>query len=491
MFERYTEKARRVIFFAFYEASQLGSPYIETEHVLLGILREDKALTNRFLRSHAAVESIRKEIEAHTVIREKVSTSVPLPLSNDCKRVLAYAAEEAEQLAHQHIGTGHLMLGLLRDDQSFAAGLLHERGVSLSTAREELSRVPYVSEKRPTGGTSAEFLRDLTGAAIGRQLDPLFGREQELDAIIEILCSRTWNNPVLVGEPGVGKTVIVEGLAQRIADGEVPPFLADKRILALDVPLIVAGSRPRGQLDENLMVILKEAMASQNAILFIDDLQTLMRTEAVEGFPGAENILPATLLSGEVQCICETTTEYKEAVQKTSWFRRRARIVDVLPLTEADALRVLHGLKEQYEKYHQVTYTDDALKYAVTYSSRFMPDRYLPAKAVEILDAAGTRAKLRLSPLSGEVSEVRKRIRFILHRMESAIANHEFEKARSYSDEERKERDNLRALLEKHHLNESDTGVVGRDDIEQVVSQWTGISVASIRGEGTSEAQSG
>src|ERR1700728_3457910 len=234
MFERYTEKARRVIFFARYEASQFGSPYIETEHLLLGLLREDKQLTNRFLRSHASV-AIRKQIEAHTTIREKVSTSVDLPLSNECKRVLAYAAEEAERLGHKHIGTQHLLLGLLREEKCFAAEILQERGLKLAAIREELARV--TQEKAPTqarqreSSLPAECSRALTQSAMDSQLDPLVGRDGELERVIQILCRRTKNNPVLIGEPGVGKTAIVEGLAQRIADGEVPSFLADKRVL--------------------------------------------------------------------------------------------------------------------------------------------------------------------------------------------------------------------------------------------------------------------
>src|SRR6201996_4013438 len=271
MFERYTEKARRVIFFARYEASQFGSPYIETEHLLLGLLREDKALTNRFLRSHASVESIRKQIEGHTTIREKVSTSVDLPLSNECKRVLAYAAEEAERLSHKHIGTEHLLLGLLREEKCFAAEILHERGLRLVAIREELQRTTQEKAAPARSRESsllAEFSRDLTQAAMDSQLDPLVGREGEVDRVIQILCRRTKNNPVLIGEPGVGKTAIVEGLAQRIADGEVPSFLADKRILALDLSLIVAGTKYRGQFEERLKTIMKELMESQNSIIF-------------------------------------------------------------------------------------------------------------------------------------------------------------------------------------------------------------------------------
>jgi ATP-dependent Clp protease ATP-binding subunit ClpC len=280
MFERYTEKARRVIFFARYEASQFGSPYIETEHLLLGLLREDKALTNRFLRSHASVESIRKQIEGHTTIREKVSTSVDLPLSNECKRVLAYAAEEAERLSHKHIGTEHLLLGLLREEKCFAAEILHERGLKLLAIREELARATQEkappSQRNRESSLLAEFSRDLTQAAMDSQLDPLVGRDQELERVVQILCRRTKNNPVLIGEPGVGKTAIVEGLAQRISDRDVPSFLADKRVLALDLSLIVAGTKYRGQFEERLKTIMKELMENQNSIIFIDELHTLM-----------------------------------------------------------------------------------------------------------------------------------------------------------------------------------------------------------------------
>src|SRR5262245_44833696 len=283
MFERYTEKARRVIFFARYEASQFGSPYIETEHLLLGLLREDKALTNRFLRSHASsVESIRKQIEGHTTIREKVSTSVDLPLSNECKRVLAYAAEEAERLSHKHIGTEHLLLGVLREEKCFAAEILHERGLRLSAIREELARSTQEKAPAQRSGSSressllAEFSRDLTQAAMDSQLDPLVGREGEVERVVQILCRRTKNNPVLIGEPGVGKTAIVEGLAQRIADGDVPSFLAEKRILGLDLSLIVAGTKYRGQFEERLKTIMKELMENQNCIIFIDELHTLV-----------------------------------------------------------------------------------------------------------------------------------------------------------------------------------------------------------------------
>ena len=494
MFERYTEKARRVIFFARYEASQFGSPYIETEHLLLGLLREDKALTNRFLRSHASVESIRKQIEGHTTIREKVSTSVDLPLSNECKRVLAYAAEEAERLSHKHIGTEHLLLGLLREEKCFAAEILQERGLRLPAIREELQRT--TQEKVPSsqggkgqrGETSmlAEFSRDLTQSAMDQQLDPLVGRDSEVDRVIQILCRRTKNNPVLIGEPGVGKTAIVEGLAQKIADGEVPSFLADKRVLALDLSLIVAGTKYRGQFEERLKTIMKELMENQNSIVFIDELHTLVGAGSAEGSLDAANILKPALSRGEIQCIGATTpAEYRKSIEKDRSLERRFQAVKVPPPNEDDAIKIIMGIKDKYEKFHAVSYTDDAITFSVSHSSRYIPDRFLPDKAIDLIDEAGARVKLRQTSLPEELTEVQKRIKFIVHRMENAIANHEFEKARFYSDEERKERENLRALRDKYHLDDSSAGIVTREDIEDVVSRWTGVPITSLKEEET------
>jgi ATP-dependent Clp protease ATP-binding subunit ClpC len=496
MFERYTEKARRVIFFARYEASQFGSPYIETEHLLLGLLREDKALTNRFLRSHASVESIRKQIEQHTTVREKVSTSVDLPLSNECKHVLAYAAEEAERLSHKHIGTEHLLLGLLREEKCFAAEILMERGLRLPAIREELQRTTQEKPAAASGGKQqrqqqeqsmlAEFSRDLTQAASEQSLDPLVGRDFEVERVIQILCRRTKNNPVLIGEPGVGKTAIVEGLAQKIADGEVPSFLADKRVLSLDLSLIVAGTKYRGQFEERLKTIMKELMESQNSIVFIDELHTLVGAGSAEGSLDAANILKPALSRGEIQCIGATTpAEYRKSIEKDRSLERRFQAVKVPPPNEEDAIKIIMGIKERYEKFHAVSYTDDAISFSVAHSNRYIPDRFLPDKAIDLIDEAGARVKLRQTTLPEELTEVQKRIKFIVHRMENAIANHEFEKARFYSDEERKERDNLRALRDKYHLDESSSGIVTREDIEDVVSRWTGVPITSIKEEET------
>jgi ATP-dependent Clp protease ATP-binding subunit ClpC len=487
MFERYTEKARRVIFFARYEASQFGSPCIETEHLLLGLMREDKALAARFLRSSASVESIRKQIEAHTTMREKVSTSVDLPLSHECKRVLAYGAEEAERLNHKHIGTEHLLLGLLREEKSFAADILHERGLRLSQVREEIARSgsEKMAANRPKESSLlSEFSRDLTQAATDGLLDPLVGRDYELERVIQILCRRTKNNPVLIGEPGVGKTAIVEGLAQRIADGDVPSFLSDKRILALDLSLIVAGTKYRGQFEERLKTIMKELMESQNAIIFIDELHTLVGAGSAEGSLDAANILKPALSRGEIQCIGATTpAEYRKSIEKDRSLERRFQAVKVPPPDEKDAIRILFGIKERYEKFHAVAYTDESIENAVHTSVRFIPDRFLPDKAIDLIDEAGARVKLRQTTLPGEVADIQKRIKFIVHRMENAIANHEFEKARFYSDEERKERENLRVLRDKYNLDDTSTGVVTKDDIEEVVARWTGVPMTAIKEE--------
>ncbi|HEV2178215.1 MAG TPA: ATP-dependent Clp protease ATP-binding subunit [Terriglobia bacterium] len=486
MFERYTEKARRVIFFARYEASQFGSPYIETEHLLLGLLREDKALTNRFLRSHTSIESIRKQIEGRTTLRDKVSTSVDLPLSQECKRVLAYAAEEAERLTNKHIGTEHLLLGLLREEKSFAAEILHERGLRLSSLREELTRQQSERPSRSAKETSllSEFSRDLTQAAVEGQLDPLVGREGELERVVQILCRRTKNNPVLIGEPGVGKTAIVEGLAQRIADGNVPSFLSDKRILALDLSLIVAGTKYRGQFEERLKTIMKELMDSQSAIIFIDELHTLVGAGSAEGSLDAANILKPALSRGEIQCIGATTpAEYRKSIERDRSLERRFQAVKVPPPDESDAIKILFGIKERYEKFHAVTYNDDALSMSVYHSSRYIPDRFLPDKAVDLIDEAGARVKLRQSSLPDEMTDVQKRIKFVVHRMENAIANKEFEKARFYNDEERKERENLRMLREKYNVDETAMGAVSREDIEEVVARWTGVPVTAIKEE--------
>lgn len=325
MFEKYTEKARRVIFFARYEASQFGSPYIETEHLLLGLLREDKALTHRFLRGHGAVETIRKQVEDRTIVREKVSTSVDLPLSNEGKRVLAYAAEEAARLSHQHIGTEHLLLGLLREENSFAAQLLKEHGIVLSKIREELAAATHESSVPASGRLPASLLTQfsvsLTQSARDEKLPPLVGREKELDRILQVLGRSTKNNPVLVGQRGIGKRTIVEGLAQRLADGTGPAFIGQGSLVALDLSLIVAAAQHSARPKEFLKLLAAEIdIAGAGTIFFFDELHALLAAGPDSGALEITLLLKKSLLEGEVRCIASAMPEeYSLARNKANW----------------------------------------------------------------------------------------------------------------------------------------------------------------------------
>jgi ATP-dependent Clp protease ATP-binding subunit ClpC len=473
MFERYTEKARRVIFFARYEASQFGQPYIETEHLMLGILREDKALTNRFLRSHASVESIRKQVAEHTVVREIVPTSVDLPLSNECKRVLAYAAEEAEQLGQKHIGTEHLLLGLLREEKCFAAQILLDRGLRLLAIREELAKWVQPSAGRgPESTPTAELFTDFVQAATDGQLVSVIGRDLELECIIEVLCSRHKRSALLVGEPGAGKTSIVEGLAQRISNAEVPSFLANKRILALEPEFIDGWAKDRQKLEE-LTRWVGTASSPSEAILFIDRLQDLFALSSKSAVSACAGIVKQALLYNRIQCIgTVNVSEYRELMKSIPWFEKHSRPVFVRPLDQEASLAVLKARESGLESFHEVTYAAEALEFAVHASASYLPERALPGKAVELLDAAGSLVKLRHGAPPGEVMEAEKSLKFVSRRFESALANHEFEKAKFYSDEERKEKENLRVLREKHQLKDS-FSVVGRDDVQEVISRWS------------------
>ena len=433
MFERYTEKARRVIFFARYEASQLGSRSIETEHILLGLLREDKALAGRFFpRAQATLDSIRKEVEGRTQKREKVSTSVELPLSDQSKRVLTHASEEADRLLNNYIGTEHILLGLLRAEDSLAADILQQRGLRLSRVRDELAGA---APEKPTTKTKeslvlTEFSRDLTEAAMNGALDPLIGRESEVERVIQILCRRTKNNPVLIGEPGVGKTAIVEGLSQRIVNGQVPSMLSDKRILALDISLIVAGTKYRGQFEERLKAIMKELAENPNFIVFVDELHTLVGAGSAEGSLDAANILKPALSRGEIQCVGATTPyEYRRSIEKDRALERRFQTIKVAPPTEQETIEIIRGIKERYEAFHQVAYTEEAILAAVYQSNRYIPDRFLPDKAIDVLDEAGARVKLDNTSLPKEVAEVQNRIKVIVHEMDAAITSKDFERA--------------------------------------------------------------
>ncbi len=486
MFERYTERARRVLFFARYEASQLGSISIETEHLLLGLIREGKGLTSRiFARSHLSLESIRKEIEGRTVFREKVSTSVEIPFSAETKRVLQFAAEEADRLLHNYIGTEHLLLGILREERSVAATILMEKGMRLNTVREDI--VALLNEKTTLTRVKetpllAEFSRDLTEAAMKNQLDPLVGRHIEIERVQQVLCRRTKNNAVLIGEPGVGKTAIVEGLAQKIVYGDVPHFLADKRILALDISLIVAGTKYRGQFEERLKAIMKELTENPNIIVFIDELHTLVGAGSAEGSLDAANILKPALSRGEIRCIGATTpSEYRKYIEKDRSLERRFQAIKVDPPNEKETIEVLMGVKDRYESFHHVEYTPEAIEAAVYQSHRYITDRFLPDKAIDLVDEAGARAKLREAGYSEEFGEINRSIRVAVEQMETAVSEKNFEKAQFFREQEVQARENLQFVREKFDVKTNTRKViVGKTEIDEVVSKWTGVPLTSI-----------
>jgi len=480
MFERYTERARRVLFFARYEASQLGSVSIETEHLLLGLIREGKGLTSRlFSRANVSLDTIRKEIEGRSVFREKVSTAVEIPFSAETKRSLQYAVEEAGRLLHNYIGTEHLLLGILHEDRSLAASILVDKGMRLSVVRDDI--VALLNEKttmpRPKEAPLlAEFSRDLTEAASKDLLDPLVGRDEELERIQQVLCRRTKNNAVLIGEPGVGKTAIVEGLAQKIVAREVPRHLADKRILALDISLVVAGTKYRGQFEERLKAIMKELSESPNIIVFIDELHTLIGAGSAEGSLDAANILKPALSRGEIRCIGATTpAEYRKYIEKDRSLERRFQAIKVDPPDEQHTIEILVGVKDRYEKFHGVEYTREAIEAAVYQSSRYISDRFLPDKAIDLVDESGARVKLRHAASGERRAVVRRTARMAVDQADmAAVAVQEYDHVRSFRDGGEDVDQRADARLAGRRI------VVGKQDIDEVVSKWTGIPLASI-----------
>jgi ATP-dependent Clp protease ATP-binding subunit ClpC len=481
MFERYTEKARRVIFFARYEASAFGSPYIETEHILLGVLREDKAFISKVLPS-VSFESIRKNVEAHAVAREPIPTSVDLPLSNECKRVLAYASEEAERLGHKHIGSEHLLLGLLREEKSFAAAMLDERGVSLKDMRKEVEAMPIVNQTPASTRAAAQgpasigdFSRDLTQAAMEGRLDPLIGREAEQEALMTILCRCFHRSVLLIGERGAGKSALVDGLAQRIAEGLVPQPLVDKRVTVIDGEVVAGWALSGPRSDERLNHAVRAMIEASDAIFFISDLERLIAAGAASRTAVINGILKHWLLRGRLVCIAACTpAEYAQLIQSAPWVRDCFTEVHVRPLDDAATRQVLESRKHHYESFHQVVYAADALDLAIGSAARYLPHKPLPGKAFELLDAAGAYVRSREGTLPLEIAESMKKLSVLRGRVQKAEDNHEFEKARFYLEEQGKEAENLESLRAKHGVTSttSYTTVTGKH-LEDVIAQWS------------------
>jgi len=485
MFERFNQHVRRSLFFARYEASRLSSHSIALQHVLLGMLREADPVFIELLRNRGIEpRELREELLGERVTIERVSTSPDLPLAEETKKALAFAVHEAESMGHSSVGSEHLVLGLLRVEESATAEYLSANGVELFQLREEVIQRGRELEAEASAQATphiAEYSRDLTMIASEGGFDPLIGREQEVERMVQILSRRTKNNPLLLGESGVGKTAIVEGLASRIFEGSVPMLLADRRILALDLSLLVAGTKYRGQFEERLKGLLKEIQDHQEIIIFIDEIHSLIGTGSAEGSLDAANIIKPALSRGEITCIGATTVrEYRMYVEKDRALSRRFQAVAVRQPTEEETITILEGVQSRYEEFHGVRYTDDAIKAAVSNAGRYITDRAFPDKAIDVVDEAGARVKLRQVSSTTSLRRVQQEIREVVARMKDAISRKEFELAVDLREEELRLREELE-MLETTHAEESpEQVVVDRYDVEEVVASWTGIPVASI-----------
>jgi ATP-dependent Clp protease ATP-binding subunit ClpC len=486
MFEKYNEKARRALFFARYEASKLGSRVIESEHILLGILREgEEAVAEILQRFEVQPEDLRREIEGERVFVERISSTAELPLSEESKKILAYASHEAESMLHAAVGSEHLLIGILRVESCLAARCLVQNGIDLYTLREEvlsIAKEREASDQRKELPYLSEYARDLTQLAAQGDFDPLVGRETELERIIEILSRRTKNNPILLGEPGVGKTAIVEGLAERIVKGQVPIVLASKRFLALDLSLIVAGTKYRGQFEERLKGILKELRENKDVIVFIDEIHSLIGAGSAEGSLDAANILKPALSRGEISCIGATTLkEFRKYIEKDRSLLRRFQSIQIDQPTQDETLEILQGVKERYEAFHHVRYSSDALQAAIYQSSRYIPDRQQPDKAIDVIDEAGAKVKLRRVRDTQNVRRVEEEIQQVIKEMKGAISDKDFERAVYLREREIELREDLERL---RGVDDEEKAVeVLRADIEQVISAWTGIPMSSLRSD--------
>lgn len=486
MFEKYNEKARRALFFARYEASKLGSRVIESEHILLGILREGEETVSELFESFGVKpEMIRRDIEGERVFVERISSTAELPLSEESKKILAYASHEAESMLHSSVGSEHLLIGILRVENCLATRILNRSGFELYGVREEVlatAKTREVSDQEKELPFLAEYGRDLTTLAAEGAFDPLIGRSLEVDRIIQILSRRSKNNPILLGEPGVGKTAIIEGLAQRIVDGEVPVSLSHKRMVALDLSLIVAGTKYRGQFEERLKGILKELGENRDVIVFIDEIHSLIGAGSAEGSLDAANILKPALSRGEISCIGATTLkEYRRYIEKDRSLLRRFQSIHIAPPTAEETLEILRGVKCRYEDFHHVAYTEESLQTAIRQSSRYIPDRQQPDKAIDVIDEAGAKVKLKRVQDTQNLRKLEKDIRDIVKDMKTAISDKNFEQAVYLREKEIE----LREDLERVRNSAEVKGIleVTRRDVEEVISLWTGIPVASLQAD--------
>ena len=494
-FEKFSERARRVLSLAQEEAQRFNHNYIGTEHILLGLVRETEGVAARVLSSLSVdLSKVRSAVE-FIIGRGEKPAQGEIGLTPRAKKVVELAVDEARRMNHTYIGTEHLLIGLLREGEGVAAGVLESLGVTLDKVRTETHRIlSHTSgQGQQSGRTNTKTPTldnlgiDLTQAARSEKLDPVYGRDQELQRVIQILSRRTKNNPVLVGEPGVGKTAIVEAMAQKIASGDVPDTLQNKRLVTLDMGSLVAGTKYRGEFEERLKKVIEEIKSSGNCVLFIDEIHTLVGAGAAEGAVDASNILKPSLARGELQCIGATTLDdYRKYVERDPALERRLQPVRVEEPTTDETVGILNAVKERYEDHHNVRYTDDAISSAATLAARFISDRFLPDKAIDLIDEAGSRVRLRGSVTPTSVTDAMQVLDSVSREKDEAIADQRYEQAAELRDRELQQRedvDNLRSEWQEGRGRERT--MVTEDDIAEVVSMWTGVPVARLAKEET------
>ena len=501
MFERFTDRARKVMALANQEAQRFNHEYIGTEHILLGLVKEGSGVGANVLKNlDVDIKKLRLEVEKLVKSGPDMVTMGKLPHTPRAKKVIEFAIEEARSLNHNYIGTEHLLLGLLRESEGVAAQVLMNLGLKLEEVRQEVlnllgagvensmpsldMKMDPMSAKQQKSRTPAldSFGRDLTLLATEGELDPVIGRKIEIERLIQILCRRTKNNPVLIGEAGVGKTAIVEGLAQRIVEKKVPELLRDRRIVSLDLAMMVAGTKYRGQFEERIKAVINEVKRAKNVVLFIDELHTLVGAGGAEGAIDASNVLKPALSRGEVQCIGATTfDEYRKYVEKDAALERRFQTIVVEPPNKDETLEILKGLRDRYEAHHRVSFSDDALNQAVELSSRYITGRCLPDKAIDVIDESGACIRLRNMTAPPDIAQIDKKIEQMQMEKDEAVKGADYEKAAALRDECQKLLDEKsRIQQEWYDQNKDSTGIVDSETIAEVVSKMTGVPLTRL-----------